>query len=62
MLSEHFEKDIINILLIRIKTKFVFFQIEIEGIFVKAPEADKAAFGKGPKVFYPIEMGMLIAN
>lgn len=56
MLSEHFEEELIDVLLTMIKPKFAFFQMEIEGVLMKAPEADKAGFGKGLKTFYPIDM------
>ena len=45
-----------------IKAKFAFFQMEIEGMLVKAPEADESSFGKSPKAFYFIEMGMLVSK
>lgn len=62
MLSEHFEEELIDVLLTMIKPKFAFSQMEIEGVLMKAPEADKAGFGKGPKTFYSIDMGMLIGK
>lgn len=62
MLSEHFEEELIDVLLTMIKPKFAFIQMEIEGVLMKAPEADKAVFGKGPKTFYSIDMGMLIGK
>ena len=31
-------------------------------MLVKAPEADESSFGKSPKAFYFIEMGMLVSK
>ncbi len=45
-----------------VKAKSAFFQMEREGMIVKAWEADEPSFGKGPKVFYSIDMGMLVGK
>ena len=45
-----------------IKAKFAFFQMEREDMLVKAPKADEPSFGKGPKAFYSIDMGMLVGK
>lgn len=62
ILSEHFEEEFVDILMAMIKAKFAFFQMEREGMLVKAPEANESSFGKGPKAFYSIDMGMLASK
>lgn len=36
--------------------------MEIEGMLMKAPEADESSFGKGPKAFYSIDMGVPVSK
>ena len=62
ILSEHFEDEFVDILIAVIKAKFTFFQMEIEGMLMKAPEADESSFSKGPKAFYSIDMGVPVSK
>lgn len=36
--------------------------MEIEGMLMKAQEADESSFGKGPKAFYSIDMGVPVSK
>ena len=39
-----------------IKPKFAFFQMEIEGVLMKASKTNQPGFCIAPKTFYPIDM------
>ena len=53
---EHFEDELVDILVSVVKSEFAFFQIKVKSVFCQPSKSCKASFGEGPEAFNAINM------
>ena len=54
--SEHFEDELVKILVSVIKAEFALFQMKVKCVFCQPTKAHKARLGEGPEVFNAINI------